>query len=95
MRQLLRESFQYIDRSVFAAVDRFAEEQPWVTGYTRFVAFAEYFGAPWIEWPEPIRRGDRAAVEALSSVLWGYTARDSLKILQQFFPDGAAGSIHE
>ena len=70
MRQLLRESFQYIDRSVFAAVDRFAEEQPWVTGYTRFVAFAEYFGAPWIEWPEPIRRGDRAAVEALSERLW-------------------------
>ena len=40
-------------------------------------------------------RKRKAAVEALSSVLWGYTARDSLKILQQFFPDGAAGSIHE
>lgn len=30
------------------------------------------------------RRKD--AVEALSSVLWGYTSQDSMKILEQFFP---------
>ena len=32
-------------------------------------------------------RKRREAVEALSSVLWGYTAKDSLDILQQFFPE--------
>lgn len=33
-------------------------------------------------------RRRREAVEALSSVLWGYTAKDSLHILEQFFcPD--------
>jgi len=36
-------------------------------------------------------RKRKVAVEALSSVLWGYTAQDSLNILQQFFPDGKAG----
>lgn len=36
-------------------------------------------------------RKRKVAVEALSSVLWGYTAQDSLQILQQFFPDGTVG----
>ena len=27
------------------------------------------------------------AIEALSSVLWGFTAKDSFEILEQFFPD--------
>lgn len=31
-------------------------------------------------------RKRKNAVEALSSVLWGYTSQDSLNILQQFFP---------
>lgn len=31
-------------------------------------------------------RRRRDAVEALSSVLWGYTSQDSMSILQQFFP---------
>ena len=29
----------------------------------------------------------REAIEALSSVLWGYTAKDSLDVLEQFFPE--------
>ena len=36
------------------------------------------------------RRKD--AVEALSSVLWGYTAQDSLSILEQFFPPECSGT---
>ena len=32
-------------------------------------------------------RRRREAVEALSSVLWGYTAQDSIEILDKFFPD--------
>lgn len=31
-------------------------------------------------------RRRKQAVEALSSILWGYTAQDSLKILEEFFP---------
>lgn len=31
-------------------------------------------------------RKRKSAVEALSSVLWGYTTQDSLTVLQQFFP---------
>lgn len=36
------------------------------------------------------RRKD--AVEALSSILWGYTAQDSLKILEEFFPSENCGT---
>ena len=37
-------------------------------------------------------RRRREAVEALSSVLWGYTSQDSMKVLEQFFPsDGLGG----
>ena len=32
-------------------------------------------------------RRRREAIEALSSVLWGYTAKDSLDVLEQFFPE--------
>ena len=32
-------------------------------------------------------RKRREAIDALSSVLWGYTAKDSLAILDEFFPD--------
>lgn len=31
------------------------------------------------------------AVEALSSVLWGYTSQDTLKILDEFLPEDSAG----
>ena len=36
-------------------------------------------------------RKRREAVETLSSVLWGYTAPDSLRILEEFFPDKPNG----
>lgn len=32
-------------------------------------------------------RRRREAIEALSSVLWGYTSKDSLNILKHFFPE--------
>ena len=31
-------------------------------------------------------RRRREAIEALSSVLWGYTAKDSVEILNNYFP---------
>lgn len=37
-------------------------------------------------------RRRRDAVEALSSVLWGYTSQDSMRILQQFFPFESDGT---
>ena len=33
----------------------------------------------------------KEAVEALSSILWGYTAQDSLRILEEFVPTEAGG----
>ena len=36
-------------------------------------------------------RRRKKAIEALSSVLWGYTAQDSLQVLEQFFPAEAGG----
>ena len=33
----------------------------------------------------------KETIEALSSVLWGYTAQDSLQVLEQFFPAEAGG----
>lgn len=32
-------------------------------------------------------RKRQEAIEALSSILWGYTSKDSMDILDQFFPD--------
>lgn len=32
-------------------------------------------------------RKRKQAVEALSSILWGFTSQDSLKILDEFFPE--------
>lgn len=31
-------------------------------------------------------RKRREAIEAFSSILWGYTSKDSIKLLEQFFP---------
>lgn len=42
--------------------------------YIRDISFRTYY------------RKRREAVEALSSVLWGYTAQDNLHILEEFFP---------
>lgn len=36
-------------------------------------------------------RRRREAIDALSSVLWGYTAKDSMAILEQFFPNQPHG----
>ena len=33
-------------------------------------------------------RKRREAIEALSSILWGYTSKDSLDVLDRFFPQG-------
>ena len=40
-------------------------------------------------------RKRREAIEALSSVLWGYTSKDSLNVLEQFFPDLTAGETKQ
>ena len=32
-------------------------------------------------------RKRRESIEALSSILWGYTSKDSMDVLEQFFPD--------
>lgn len=36
-------------------------------------------------------RRRREAIDALSSVLWGYTSKDSMEILEKFFPDEKIG----
>lgn len=35
-------------------------------------------------------RRRRKAIDALSSVLWGYTSKDSIDVLEQFFPKNSA-----
>lgn len=42
--------------------------------YVRDISYCTYY------------RRRKEAVEALSSVLWGYTSQDSINILEQFFP---------
>ena len=32
-------------------------------------------------------RRRQEAIEALSSILWGYTSKDSMELLERFFPD--------
>ena len=43
--------------------------------HIRDISYATYFR----------RRQD--AIDALSSILWGYTAKDSMELLEKFFPD--------
>ena len=35
-------------------------------------------------------RRRREAIDALSSVLWGYTSKDSIDVLEQFFPKNSS-----
>ena len=46
--------------------------------YVRDISFRTYY------------RKRREAIDALSSVLWGYTSKDSLDVLEQFFPEPKA-----
>ncbi len=48
--------------------------------HIRDISYATYFR----------RRQD--AIDALSSILWGYTAKDSYEILEEFFPSSDANS---
>lgn len=32
-------------------------------------------------------RRRKEAIDALSSILWGYTSKDSMEVLERFFPD--------
>ena len=43
--------------------------------HIRDISYATYF------------RRRRDAIDALSAILWGYTAKDSLDLLEKFFPD--------
>ena len=36
-------------------------------------------------------RKRREAIDALSSILWGYSSKDSLQILERFFPENSSG----
>ena len=37
-------------------------------------------------------RKRREAIDALSSILWGYTSKDSMEVLEQFFPNSPSGT---
>ena len=37
-------------------------------------------------------RKRKESIEALSSILWGYTSKDSMDVLEQFFPDTNSGT---
>lgn len=37
-------------------------------------------------------RKRRESIDALSSILWGYTSKDSLDLLEQFFPNNRQGT---
>ncbi|MCM1234631.1 MAG: hypothetical protein NC489_31400, partial [Ruminococcus flavefaciens] len=51
--------------------------------YIRDISFRTYY------------RRRKEAVAALSSILWGYTAKDSAGILNQFFPDTQSNLHHD
>ena len=36
-------------------------------------------------------RKRKEAIDALSSILWGYSSKDSLQILERFFPENSSG----
>jgi len=36
-------------------------------------------------------RRKKEAIDAFSSILWGYSSKDSLKLLEQFFPEDEIG----
>lgn len=48
--------------------------------YIRNISFRTYY------------RKRQDAIEALSGVLWGYTSRDCMDVLNQFFPDSSNGT---
>ncbi len=48
--------------------------------YIRDISFRTYY------------RKRQEAIDALSSILWGYTSKDSIAILENFFPDSKSGT---
>lgn len=48
--------------------------------YIRDISFRTYY------------RKRQEAIDALSSILWGYTSKDSIAILENFFPDSKPGT---
>ena len=48
--------------------------------YIRDISFRTYY------------RKRQEAIDALSSILWGYTSKDSLSILENFFPKSESGT---
>ena len=63
---LLRRAFSRRDAETRGEMEVFLEEnRDWLPGYALFMALKEEQGGrPWTLWPEPLRRRERAAVEA-------------------------------
>lgn len=93
-----RNMLKLLDSSVelLRAKHKYGEEYYWLLYYTFLSPHKLLNVDEIIEKLEPhirdisIRtyyRRRRQAIEALSSVLWGYTAKDSLDVLEHFFPE--------
>lgn len=63
--------YTYLSPQQFDNVEEIIEQ---LRPHIRDISFRTYY------------RRKNKAVEALSSILWGYTTRDSLQILEDFFP---------
>lgn len=58
---------QPLERTEF---DNFcAQEAHWLDGYTLFMALEARHGAPWTQWPAPLRKREPAALEEVASLL--------------------------
>lgn len=68
---LLRRAFSRRDAEIRREMEVFLEEnRDWLPGYALFMALKkEQGGRPWTLWPEPLRRRERAAVEAAQARL--------------------------
>lgn len=68
--------YSYLSPQQLRNVDEIIEK---LRPHIRDISFRTYY------------RRRREAIDALSSVLWGYTSKDSLEILEQFFPKTPVG----
>lgn len=65
--------YSYLSPQQYRNTEEIIEQ---LTSHIRDISYRTYY------------RKRREAIDAFSSILWGYSAKDSLSILEQFFPEG-------
>lgn len=68
--------FSFLSPQQYRSAEEIIEQ---LTPYIRDISYRSYY------------RKRREAIDALSSVLWGYSSKDSIKLLEDFFPEHKNG----